>query len=318
MKTIQLNTGAAMPALGLGTWKSDTNKVYEAVRHAIRTGYRHIDCAAIYGNEQTVGQAINDALQEGETTRDSLWITSKLWNSYHHRDNVIPALNQTLQDLGLDYIDLYLVHWPIAFAPETGLAFPSSKELFLPLEQVPLTETWRGMEDAYNQGLTRNIGVSNFSQNKLQTLLEEGQITPAMNQIESHPYLAQNDLLNFCRDHDVAVTAYSPLGSKDRPEMLQKHDEPTLLDHPVIENIAQNHNATTAQILIAWQLQRDVIVIPKSVTPLRIEQNYQALQVQLTEQEMKQIAELDQGYRFIDGSVFENPDAGYSIESIWS
>lgn len=317
MKTIKLNSQGRIPTLGLGTWKSETSAVYEAVRHAIRIGYRHIDCAAIYGNEQTVGQAVNDALQAGEVKRDQLWITSKLWNSFHHQYNVVPALQQTLRDLGLDYIDLYLVHWPIAFKPEVGLAFPESKDQFLSLEQVPLTETWQGMEQACRQGLTRHIGVSNFSQNKLDVILKQCEIPPAMNQVESHPYLAQDDLLTYCRQHDIAMTAYAPLGSKDRPAKLQKNNEPNLLDHPVIKDVATKHDATTAQVLIAWHLQRDVVVIPKSVTPQRIEQNYEAQQLTLSEHDMQQIAELDRGYRFVDGSVFEHPESGYTLDNIW-
>lgn len=317
MKTIELNTGAHIPALGLGTWKSDPQHVYDAVRHAIRIGYRHIDCAAIYQNESTVGQALNDALQAGDVERDDLWITSKLWNSYHREHDVVPALQSTLQDLGLDYIDLYLIHWPVAFKKEVGLAFPESTDAFVSLDDIPLYETWRGMEEAVNQGLTRHIGVSNFSESKLQTILDYCQILPVMNQVESHPYLVQLDLLNFCSHHNIAMTAYSPLGSKDRPEPLKGQDEPSLLENPVIDDIAQAHDATPAQVLIAWQLQRAVVTIPKSVTPKRIEQNWAAKDVTLTSNEMARIGDLDMHYRFVDGSVFEQPQAGYTVDAIW-
>lgn len=317
MKTIELNTQTHIPILGLGTWKSDPQDVYQAVRHAIQIGYRHIDCAAIYGNEQTVGQAINDALQAGEVKREDLWITSKLWNSHHQEDAVIPALQSTLNDLGLDYIDLYLIHWPIAFEKQVGLAFPQSPDQFVSLDSVPLTETWRGMEAAFQKGLTRNIGVSNFSQSKLQILLDNSDITPAMNQVENHPYLAQHDLVKFCQDNHIAITAYSPLGSKDRPEMLKGQNEPSLLDNPVINQIAQAHEATPAQVLIAWQLQRNIVAIPKSVTPQRIEQNYASQKLHLTTDEVQQINQLDRGYRFVGGSVFEQPDVGYTVEKIW-
>ena len=225
-----------MPLLGLGTWKSDPGQVYGAVREAIRLGYRHIDCASIYGNEPEIGEAIGDAIAAGEVTREELWITSKLWCNSHGRDNVEPALRRTLQDLGLAWLDLYLIHWPVPIQP--GVAFPESvKDLLLP-QQLPLRDTWAGMEAALEAGLTRHIGVSNFSSRKLQDLLAHSRLRPEVNQVELHPLLQQPELLEVCAREGVHVTAYSPLGSQDRPAFIKAPDAPVLLDHPVIAAIA--------------------------------------------------------------------------------
>ena len=186
-----------MPAFGLGTWKSGPGEVYKAVREAIRIGYRHIDCAARYDNEGEVGQAIADAISDGDVERKDLWITTKLWNNAHRRDLVIPALKESLAKLQLEYLDLYLIHWPVVLKPE--VVFPSKGSEMLSLEDVPTIETWRGMEESLEQGLCRHIGVSNFSQKKLQALLQEARIKPEMNQFELHPYLQQKELIDYCK-----------------------------------------------------------------------------------------------------------------------
>ena len=179
----------------------------------------------IYGNEPEVGQALSEVLGAGNVTRQDLWITSKLWNNAHAPELVEPALRQTLTDLGTQYLDLFLIHWPVVFAP--GVAFAQKAEEFIPLANQPISETWKALESCREKGLVRNIGVCNFTVTKLKKLCEQATVQPAMNQIELHPYLQQDQMLAFCREHNIQLTAYSPLGSGDRPKALKKKDEPS-------------------------------------------------------------------------------------------
>ncbi|GAB2780958.1 aldo/keto reductase [Rhabdobacter roseus] len=315
MKTLSFKNGDAMPALGLGTWKSKEGEVYEAVRQALRIGYRHIDCAAIYGNEAEIGQALRDALAEGTCTREELWITSKLWNSAHRQASVLPALEKTLKDLQLNYLDLYLIHWPVAL--KDGIGFPTSLDEFVSLDEVPLTETWAGMEAGVDQGLTRHIGLSNFSIYKIKQLLASARIAPEANQVESHPYLPQTPLLEFCQQEGIILTAYSPLGSNDRPPHLIKADAPVLLKDEIVASIAEKHAASPAQVLIAWALQRGTSVIPKSVSPERLRQNFEATTLELDADDMAQISMLDAHLRFIDGSTWAREGSPYLLADLW-
>lgn len=314
MRTLSFDNGDTLPMLGLGTWKSKPGEVYEAVKEAIRAGYRHIDCAHIYGNEGEVGRALEEAMAEG-VKREDLWITSKLWNSSHHPENVKPALQTTLKNLRLDYLDLYLMHWPVAH--KADVVFPKSADDLIRLGELPVSATWGGMEGGVDDGLTRHIGVSNFSVHKLKGLLESARIKPAMNQIELHPYLQQNAMLDFCGKNGVHLTAYSPLGSSDRPEGMKAADEPVLLEDTVIKGIAERHRASPAQVLIAWALQRGTAVIPKSVNPQRIRQNLAAADLNLDDQDMKAIGELDRHRRYVSGSAWALPGSGYTLDNLW-
>lgn len=228
MKYVTLNTDYKMPVIGLGTWKSEDEKVYQAVRWAVKAGYQHVDCAAVYGNEATVGQALHDAVAEGDIERKNLFVTSKLWNTAHKPADVRPALEQSLKDLQTDYLDLYLIHWPIAEDPQSG-----------EILDIPQEETWAEMEKAQKDGLVRSIGVSNFTQTKLKNLMDKAEIMPAVNQVEIHPYLAQNDLVEFCQNNQIVVTAYAPLGSGDRPDPMKEAGEPSLLADRVVADIAK-------------------------------------------------------------------------------
>lgn len=315
MKYYTYNNGDKIPMLGLGTWKSSTGDVYGAVSEAIKAGYRHIDCAFIYENEAEIGLAIKDAISDGIVTRKELWITSKLWNNRHGKDNVIPALKKTLGDLQLDYLDLYLIHWPVPLKEEFN--FPMSPKHFYSLNERPVSNTWQGMEMAVEQGLTKHIGVSNFSVKKLRDLIANSNIKPEVNQIELQPYLQQNKMLEFCKQENILLTAYSPLGSKDRPAPMKAKDEPDLMTNPVIVEIAKSSNVSPAQILLAWAVNRGTSVIPKSVNPERLKQNLQAAEIEVNADTMKKIAQLDRHYRFINGRFWAVPGSGYTYENLW-
>jgi alcohol dehydrogenase (NADP+) len=315
MNYLNLNNGNKIPQFGLGTWKSEKGEVANAVKSALKMGYCHIDCAPIYGNEKEVGQALTASWKEGIIKREDIFITSKLWNNQHAKADVIPALKQTLNDLQLDYLDLFLIHWPVAYKKEFSSA--NKAEDFIPLSELPLIETWRGMEQAVKEGLVKNIGVSNFSQKKLDNLLLNAKIKPCMNQVECHPYLQQDELLAYCKKNDIVLTAYSPLGSKDRPISLKGDNEPILLENTIINQIAQKHQVTSAQILIKWAIERGTVVIPKSVSPQRIKENFKAQKVVLDAEDMQQIKTLNQNYRYVDGSFFAVENSGYTVENIW-
>jgi len=314
-KAHALDNGDSMPLLGLGTWKSDPGEVYVAVREAIRIGYRHIDCAALYGNEAEIGHALRDAIRDGELTRQDLWITSKLWSNAHGRGNVEPALRKTLKDLGLEYLDMYMIHWPIPLKPSAVL--PGSAADFLPLAEAPVHATWAGMEAAARAGLTRHLGVSNFSAKKIRELLPHCRLKPEVNQVELHPLLQQKELVAYCTAQGIHVTAYSPLGSGDRPAFVKAPDAPVLLDSPVIRSIAEAHERTSAQVLLAWHVQRKISAVPKSITPARLRENLEAAELTLTPAELERIAALDQGYRMIAGAFWAVAGTPWTLQTIW-
>lgn len=315
MKTLEFANGDRLPMLGLGTWKSAPGEVYGAVKTALSLGYRHIDCAFIYGNEAEIGQALKEAFAEGGVQRQDLWITSKLWNDCHAPVDVALGLQQTLTDLQLDYLDLYLIHWPVAL--KKGTPLPQSGADLVSLTDLPLLDTWTAMETLVEQGKCRHIGVSNFSVKKLGNLIDNARIKPEMNQIELHPYLQQPTMLTYAQAQGVPLTAYSPLGSRDRPAGLKAADEPILLEDPTVTAIAAEHQISPAQVLIAWALHRDTVVIPKSVNPERLAQNLAAADVTLTAANMTALTGLDRHRRYVDGSFWTREGSDYTLANLW-
>jgi alcohol dehydrogenase (NADP+) len=315
MKFFPVVDAHTIPALGLGTWKSNKGETAQAVSSALEIGYRHIDCAPIYQNEREVGSAIAGALAAGQVSRTELWITSKLWNNAHQKKHVRPALERSLKDLQVDYLDLFLIHWPVHFQP--NIAFPKRPEEFLAPEAIPVMETWQEMERMVKKGLCRFIGVCNFNLGRLIDLKNQATIQPVMNQIELHPYLQQVKMLEYCNNNEMLLTAYSPLGSGDRPAALKKEDEPSLLEHQTVLKIAEKKNITPAQVLLVWGLSRGTVVIPKSVSPFRLQENFNAANLALGDHDLQEINALELGYRFVDGGFFQSPGSPYNVADLW-
>lgn len=281
---LTFNSGREIPIFGLGTWLSKPGEVARAIKHALKIGYRHIDCAALYGNEPEIGQAIREGLMESGLTRDDVFITSKLWNTKHHSGDVEDACRKSLRDLGLNYLDLYLIHWPTALKRGDNV-FPQNEDgsMQFDVERHP-TDTWMEMEKLVEKGLVKDIGVCNFNSVQIQDVLDRGKIKPVVNQVECHPYLSQKKLLNYCTERDILLTAYSPLGSPNRP--WAKPDEPKLLEDPKLLKIAKRQGKSPAQVVLRWQIQRGVVIIPKSVNYNRLKENFDIFDFELSKVEM--------------------------------
>jgi len=310
-----------MPIVGLGTWKIPKDVCAETVKNALATGYLLIDCACDYGNEKQVGQGLKQAFAEGIVKREEVWVTSKLWNTYHARDHVKMACKKTLEDLGLDYLDLYLIHFPISlkyvdFAtryPPEWLYDPSKTELVF--EDVPTRETWEGMEELVTAGLVKNIGISNYNCQHIMDLMKYAKIKPAVLQVEIHPYLPQHQLVEYCQRKEIhiPITAYSSFGGVSYLPLgfpLAKTTT-SLLEHDVVKAIAHKHKKTTAQVLLRWAVQRGLAIIPKSNSVPRLKENSALFDFELDGADMGDLKKLEIGARYNDpGSYFNYPIFG--------
>lgn len=290
-----------MPLVGLGTWKSAPGQVKQAVLAALDCGYRHIDCASAYGNEQEVGEALALRVGPGKALqREEVFVTSKLWNTKHEPDDVEAACQATLNDLGLSYLDLYLMHWPMAFQRGKEL-MPRREDGSVCYSDTHYRDTWTAMESLVDKRLVKAIGLSNFNARQIDDIFSMARHKPVVNQVECHPFLSQQDLLAHCRSLGMCVTAYSPLGSGDRP--WASPNEPTLLEDFQLAAIAQRYKKSSAQIILRWHVQRGMSCVPKSVTPSRIEQNLQVFDFSLSEEDMSLIESFNRNNRFIVPTV---------------
>lgn len=314
-----LYTGAKIPAIGLGTFGSDRfsgESIAEAVKGAISVGYRHIDCAAVYGNEHLIGQSLREAMQAG-VRREDLWITSKLWNDKHAEQDVIPACEKSLKDLQLDYLDLYLIHWPFPNYHAPGVDVTSRDPHAKPYIHENYMKTWRQLEKLVEMGLVRHIGTSNMTIPKLKLLLRDAEIKPAANEMELHPHFQQPELFQFVVDNGMIPIGFSPIGSPSRPDRDRTEADTVDIEDPVIVRIAERLGVHPAVVCVKWAAQRGQVPIPFSIHREQYLSNLRGVVSDpLTDEEMQAIAGIDKNCRLIKGQVFLWKD-GQSWEDLW-
>ncbi len=302
-----LYTGAQIPAIGLGTFGSDRfsgEQVAEAVKGAISIGYRHIDCAPIYGNENLIGKVFNDVMQSG-IKREELWITSKLWNDMHGKGDVLLSCTKSLRDLQLDYLDLFLVHWPFPNYHAPGCDVNSRSPDAKPYIHENYMKTWRQMEKLVEMGLVRHIGTSNMTIPKLTLVLRDAKIKPACNEMELHPHFQQPEFFQFCLDNNIQPIGFCPIGSPTRPERDKTSTDTVDIEDPVIVKIAKRLNVHPAIVCLKWAVRRGQIPIPFSIYRNEYLSNLRStIEKPLTDEEMKEIAGIDKNCRLIKGQVF--------------
>jgi alcohol dehydrogenase (NADP+) len=312
-----LHTGARMPTIGLGTFGSDhvsAAEIAETVKGAAAAGYRHFDCASVYGNEAEIGAALREIFRSG-IRRGDFWITSKLWNDKHGEDDVIASCRQSLADLRLDYLDLYLVHWPFPNFHPPGCDVSSRSPGAQPYFHENFMKTWRKMEELVDLGLVRHIGTSNMTIPKLKLLLRDASIKPAVNEMELHPHFQQPELFQFVLDNGMQPVGYCPIGSPGRPERDRTPEDTAPAEDPVVLHIAERHGIHPAAVCIKWAVQRGQTPIPFSVHHYRA--NLEAVVSDpLTDEEMLSIAAVDRNCRLIKGQVFLWKE-GQTWEALW-
>ncbi|MDA7915831.1 aldo/keto reductase [Verrucomicrobia bacterium] len=312
MNSLKLITGDELPSIGAGFWKVDNADTARVTKEAIEMGYRHLDCACDYGNESEVGQGIADAISSGLCKREDLWVTSKLWNTYHAAEHVRSACEKSLKDLGLDCLDLYLVHFPISQKhvaieeryPPGWFFDPEAESPKVELAPVPLSETWAAMEQLVKDGLVKNIGVCNVGTAQLQDMLNYATVPPSVLQVETHPYLTQEKLLRFCNEKQIAYTAFSPLGAQSYFAINMAEAHEGLMEHAVVKEIATVISKTPAQVLLRWGVQRGTAIVPKSSNKGRLQENLGIFDFELSEDQMAALTALNMNRRFNDPGDF--------------
>ncbi|MDD3322281.1 MAG: aldo/keto reductase [Paludibacter sp.] len=301
-----LYTGAKIPVIGLGTFGSDNydaETIAQAVKTAIKMGYRHIDCASVYGNEKEIGLVLKEVISEGIVTRDELWITSKVWNDKHKK--VVESCKQTQEDLQLDYLDLYLVHWPFPNFHPPKCDVNTRQDDAVPYIHENYMNTWRQMESLVANGLVKNIGTSNMTIPKMKLLLRDCKIKPVLNEMEIHPHFQQTELYNFMKENGIEVIGYSPIGSPGRPERDRTPEDTVDMEDPVIVAAAERLGVHPAVVCLKWAVQRGQITIPFSVKTDKMYNNLKGItEGPLTNAEMLAISKIDKGCRLIKGQVF--------------
>ncbi|XP_032893666.1 aldo-keto reductase family 1 member D1-like [Amblyraja radiata] len=301
---IPLNDGNNIPLMGLGTFSmpkiTPKNACYNAVKIAIDVGYRHFDGAWVYGNEDEVGRAFQEKIADGTVSRDDIYYCGKLWNTYHPPEMVRPTLEKSLKLMKFDYIDLYIIELPMAFKPG-DVIYPKDENGKFVYHLTDLCATWEALEACKDAGLVKSIGVSNFNRRQLEQILNKPGLKykPAVNQIECHPYFTQIKLKEFCDLHGIVIVGYSPLGTC-RDSTWVNVKIPSLLDDPIINTMAAKYKKTSAQVALRYQIQRNIVVIPKSFNPGRIKENFEIFDFCLTDEEMKRIYALNKNERYVE------------------
>ncbi|XP_046489166.1 aldo-keto reductase family 1 member B1-like [Neodiprion pinetum] len=308
--SVTLNNGEKIPVLGLGTWQGldDPGVVEQAVKDAIDAGYRHFDCAMKYGNEDVIGKAIREKISEGVVKREDLYIVTKLWNDKHKKKDVIETCKKSLENFGFDYIDLYLIHWPISVEEATGDLFSGK------FVDIPLEETWEGMEECHRLGYTKSIGLSNFNSVQIDRILKVAKVKPVVNQVECHPNLNQKKLRDFCAARGIVITSYSPLGAPRR-SWFKPGDPLVVIDEPEIVAIGKKYGKSPAQVVLRYLIDIGTVPIPKSSSKKRIQENINLFDFKLTPEEVATIDKFDIGVRVTPVEEFTgHPEYPFRIE----
>ncbi|XP_054152443.1 1,5-anhydro-D-fructose reductase-like [Oppia nitens] len=284
--TITLSNGQKMPIVGLGTYQATGDVIYESVLNALDVGFRHIDTAYLYDNEKDIGRALKKVFSEGKLKREDVFVVTKLWHTFHSRPLVMEGMKKSLNNLGLDYVDLFLVHFPFGLKEGTNMTTPVDDKGNVLFSDVDYVETWQGMQDVYDKGFTKSIGLSNFNHQQVDRILSMARVKPMVNQVECHPYLNQKQLLDYSTKHDIVLTAYSPLGTG------------RMLNETKLIEIADKHNVSAAQVLIRYQAQRGIVVIPKATSKKYIAEDYEIFNLNLSDSDMTAIDSLNKNLRY--------------------